>query len=97
MDRLCVSYGVTKTITPEGRFYLLEEARDMLGDEKMKLQGMHNYVSQGITDKQLGNLAGNAFNGGVVVALLISICASLTATFNWDTTAMTGVSIFDPV
>jgi hypothetical protein len=87
MDRLCISYGTTKTITPEGRFFLLEKDRDMLGDEKMRLQGMHKYMSHGITDKQLGNLAGNAFNGGVVAALLISICASLPADFNWDATA----------
>jgi hypothetical protein len=57
--------------------------RPMASVEKLHLQGFRKFDPAGLTESQLGSLAGDAFNGPCAQAVLICILANLPVGFDW--------------
>jgi hypothetical protein len=87
LPRLKVKMNVASCLTPDGKPFLLNQGRPMLGEEKLRLQGAVNYNTCNLRDSDLGNLGGNAFHAGCVAAIAISLAAALPESFSWGAPA----------
>ena len=73
--------GVLPTITPHNKTWLVEQGRPLTGFEALGLQGFPMDILSSSehcpSDPQLMDLAGNAFSGPVVMAVLVCMFAGL--------------------
>ena len=73
--------GTSSCVTPGAMFWSLSRSRLLVSSEKMALQGVcrTRYQREGspFSQRLLADLAGNAFNGGCVLAVLMAVLGSV--------------------
>ena len=82
IGRVPVGRGICPCLCPNGRVWSTLRGRLLTGREKMSLQGLvcgDDYPAwQSFSDRQLSDLAGNAFSTTVCLAVFVSVFATVT-------------------
>ncbi|CAE8588694.1 unnamed protein product, partial [Polarella glacialis] len=78
-NRIPSSARVLPIVLPNSTFFDYNNMRFLLGRENLRFQGLNfkDDVLDRFTEQDLGNLAGNAFAGTVMLAVLIAVFSSL--------------------
>ena len=84
--------GEVSTVTPSGKFWVLQkhgschlQERLLTAVEKFNLQGLERFdAPEGALDRDLSDLAGNAFSAHCCVAMILATLSAIPNGFDWS-------------